>query len=157
MPPYPNAPSKHHDNTTPFTQCTMSTSMPTVKDFIASFLNQIPLVTGEPTYETLKNLCHLLQANTASVACTLGGGQHGYLGLVLYNAAYAMISAMTFIPPNFPGQHPTIPQGSSTAVTTNIICYHTESTCAQCKFMNIPPPSKTNSFMNQTHLCPHPS
>ena len=37
----------------------------------------------EPTYETLQHLKNELKANESSVPTTLGGGNHGYLGMVL--------------------------------------------------------------------------
>ena len=59
------------------------------------------------------------------------------LGGFLSITAYATISVMLFIAPNFPGQHPTICQGSSAAVTANTICHHTKSIGAWHKFINI--------------------
>ena len=43
-------------------------------------------------------------ANVSSVECDLGGGDHGYLGLVLNNEEYASITPapLPFNPPNFP-------------------------------------------------------
>ena len=32
----------------------------------------------------------------------MGGGDHGYLGLVLTNAEYATVTATTFLPPTYP-------------------------------------------------------
>ena len=57
---------------------------------------------GTPTNKTLKRLKMELRANASSVESDLGGGDHGYLGLVLTNAEYANVSAIPFVPPNFP-------------------------------------------------------
>ena len=44
-----------------------------------------------------------LQANASSVETDLGGRNHGYLGLVLTNAEYALIpNTQPFIAPNYP-------------------------------------------------------
>ena len=43
-------------------------------------------IRGEPTYETLHHLRSELKANAISVPTTLGGVNHGYLGMVLTNA-----------------------------------------------------------------------
>ena len=59
---------------------------------------------------------------------TLGGGNHGYLSLILSPATYATISPTAFIEPVYPGQHPTIPAGSNAANTSAIIHRHTEDT-----------------------------
>ena len=40
---------------------------------------------GCPTYESLQNLSTELKANASSVPSTMGGGQHGHLGLLLSN------------------------------------------------------------------------
>ena len=36
-----------------------------------------------PDYDAINEIHQLLTANAASVECNLGGGQNGYLGLVL--------------------------------------------------------------------------
>jgi hypothetical protein len=57
----------------------------------------------------------ILQLNAALVPSTLGGGAHGYLGLILSNAFYGVKSGndatnnpKLFIGPIFPGNQPTI-------------------------------------------------
>ena len=62
-------------------------------------------INGEPTYKSLKRLKTELRANASSVDTDLGGGDHGYLGLVLSDAEYARITPMpaAFVAPNFPG------------------------------------------------------
>ena len=40
-------------------------------------------INGEPTYKSLKRLKNELRANASSVDTDLGGGDHGYLVLVL--------------------------------------------------------------------------
>ena len=49
-------------------------------------------IRGEPTYETLHHLKNKLKANTSSVLTTLGGGNNGYLVMVLTPAEYRRIS-----------------------------------------------------------------
>ena len=62
-------------------------------------------ITGEPTNKSLKRLKTELRANASSVDTDLGGGDHGYLGLVLSDAEYARITPTpaAFVAPNFPG------------------------------------------------------
>ena len=61
-------------------------------------------IQGPPSNKTLKRLKTELRANASSVECELGGGDHGYLGLVLNNEEYASITPapLPFNPPNFP-------------------------------------------------------
>ena len=53
-------------------------------------------IQGEPTYKTLKRLKNELRANASSVDSNLGGGDHGYLGLVLTDEEYSRVA------PDFP-------------------------------------------------------
>ena len=46
----------------------------------------------EPTYETLHHLKNEVKANASSVPTTLGGGNHGYLGMILTPAEYCYIA-----------------------------------------------------------------
>ena len=48
-------------------------------------------IRGEPTYETLHHLKNELKANASSVPTTLGGGNHGYLGMILMSSEYHRI------------------------------------------------------------------
>ena len=60
-------------------------------------------ICGEPTNKALKTLQKELQANASSVETDLGGGNHGYLGLVLTDAEYTTIpNTQPFIPPTYP-------------------------------------------------------
>ena len=106
----------------------MTSTVPSVEDFTNAFPNHLSPIVGEPTYQTLKELKDQLKANAASIPTTLGGGNHGYLGLILSPAAYATISPTAFTEPAYPGQHPTIPAGTNAATTSAIIRRHTEDT-----------------------------
>ena len=60
-------------------------------------------IRGEPTHKSLKRLKLELQSNASSVETDLGGGNHGYLGLVLTDVEYASIPhTVPFVPPNYP-------------------------------------------------------
>ena len=62
-------------------------------------------ITGEPSNKLLKRLKTELCANASSVDTDLGGGDHGYLGLILTDVKYARITPTPppFVAPNFPG------------------------------------------------------
>ena len=115
----------------------MTSSVPSVEDFTNAFPTQVSPIVGEPTYATLKTLKDQLKANAASVPTTLGGGNHGYLGLILSPATYATISQTAFIEPAYLGQHPAIPGGTSAANTSAIIRRHTEDTRQWREFKNV--------------------
>ena len=77
-------------------------------DYVATYFphkTQIPIC-GEPTNADLKRLKTDLRANASSVDSNLGGGDHGYLGLVLSNTEYLAIPTVSntaFVPPPYPG------------------------------------------------------
>ena len=63
-------------------------------NYIDSYFEHSVLTTicREPTYETPHHLNNELIANASSVPTTLGGGNHGYLVMVLTQADYHRIS-----------------------------------------------------------------
>ena len=79
---------------------------PGAVDYVASYFKyKTPTpIQGTPTYKALKRLKAELRANASSVECDLGGGNHGYLGLVLSDQEYATVSPTPFIAPAYPGQ-----------------------------------------------------
>ena len=72
--------------------------------FYFKYSNHNP-INGKPTNKSLKRLKTELRANASIVDTDLeGGGNHGYLGLVLSDTEYARITSMlpVFVAPNFP-------------------------------------------------------
>ena len=49
-------------------------------------------IRGEPTYETLHHLKNELKDNASYVPTILGGGNHGYLGMIIKPAEYHHIT-----------------------------------------------------------------
>lgn len=74
-------------------------------DYKSNFF-ELPTLTrihGEPTYETLQRLHNEFKTNAGAVPSTLGGDNHGHLGLVLSPARYALISNVPYRRPPMPG------------------------------------------------------
>ena len=115
----------------------MSSSVPSVEDITNAFPTPITTITGELNYESLKTLKEQLKANANSIPATLGGGNHGYLGLILSPAAYTTITATHFVEPVYPGQHPNVPAGTSAANTSTIVRRHTEDLRQWHEFKNV--------------------
>ena len=104
----------------------MSTA--TIENIIDSFLNPtISIIEGEPTYETIKRAEKLLIENAASVHSTLGGGNHGFLGLILTPVKYHIVTGYTFEPHVNPGALPTIPQNATQHQIINANSVHKEN------------------------------
>ena len=62
-------------------------------DYAASYFKyKTPTpIRGVPTHKIIKRLKLELQANGSSVETDLGGGHHGYLGLICTDEEYATI------------------------------------------------------------------
>ena len=89
----------------------MTTSIQSVDDIRSVFLEStVQKMIGEPTYESIKALHKILKSNNASIATTLGGGNHGHLGLVLQPALYTVVTGSNYTAPNNPGATPNIPK-----------------------------------------------
>jgi hypothetical protein len=97
------------------------------EDKLQCVFTQPTQIHGEPTYETIIELRRTLKHNAASIPCTLGGAQHGYLALVVSETAYAMISNVPFAIPDPPTLHPTIPNGATAAQITELTSQHIEN------------------------------
>ena len=77
-------------------------------------------IRGEPTYKSFKKLKNELRANASSVDSDLGGGDHGYLGLILSENEYQRICPQhPFEAPAFPGKL-VIPRGTDTVDALNL-------------------------------------
>ena len=49
-------------------------------------------IIGEPNYSSINKISQELYANASSVPSTLGGGNHGHLGLVMNDYLYQIIA-----------------------------------------------------------------
>ena len=82
------------------------TSTYSLKDYKSTYF-EYPILTkiyGQLTVDNLLTIFCQLKRNAQCVTCTSGGGQLGYLGLILSPEAYAQIpNSQTFIQPTHPG------------------------------------------------------
>ena len=82
--------------------------------------------TGELNYKTIKDVEHKLIKNVSSCPSKLGGGNYGYLGLILIPEKHALVAGNNFIPhPNL-GSLPAFPanltQPQIAQVSTTHVC-----------------------------------
>ena len=82
-------------------------------------------IRGEPTFEMIHKIRNETKANAKSVYSNLGGGEHGYLGLVLTSVQYALVSPILFIYPTHPGPI-IILDGTTTHANSNMIIARTK-------------------------------
>mmetsp|Transcript_10058 Transcript_10058/g.14217 ORF Transcript_10058/g.14217 Transcript_10058/m.14217 type:complete len:136 (-) Transcript_10058:711-1118(-) len=79
----------------------MTTTFPTAIDYVNTYFVHVPLtkIRGEPNYDSLKELKEELMTNAQEVTTTLGGGSHGYLGLVVNPTEYSLSSTTPYVNP----------------------------------------------------------
>ena len=70
-------------------------------------------IQGEPDFASILKLKNEVKANAQSLPSTLGGGNHGYLGLVTTPVEYALVSNTPFTKEPYPGPL-TFPTGTTT-------------------------------------------
>ena len=75
----------------------------------------------------IKETHQTLTANAASVESALGGGQNGYLGLVLLPGHYTRISTAAFERLPNPGRTATVPEWTTLGEENRILSKHTEA------------------------------
>ena len=82
---------------------------------------------GEPSYKSIKQVEKLIIENAAAIHTNLGGGNLGYIGLVVSPAKYLIISGGTaFVPHPNPPPLPVIPAGSTQPQIASITATHKE-------------------------------
>ena len=80
-------------------------------------IKTLPIILGEPDYTSINTMVKFLYGNAASRPTTLGGGQHGHIGLIMTHLLYATIVPNTaYTAPIDPGVLP--PMASNLAVVT---------------------------------------
>ena len=86
----------------------------------------LPKHSGKPDYSAIKDTHQLLTANAVSVECDLGGGQNGYLSLILPPKQYPCVSRTAFVLPSNPGKTAHVPAWTAPTEEKRVLCKHTE-------------------------------
>jgi hypothetical protein len=96
----------------------------TVEDVMASFPHPVlPIVQGEPDYQTIHATRKFLQANSRAIDTHLGGGTLGHFGLIISDTSYAMIYPTTdagpiiWTTPQAPGRAPANTDGTAAQIS----------------------------------------
>jgi hypothetical protein len=110
----------------------------TPDELLAGFPHSsLPKVTGEPTFEDLKVIRRLLNANAMSVSSYVGGGRHGHLGIIMTIEEYFAIAADVFPVPDNPGASPEVVVGMTAAVIAELTRLHREATQVYHTYHNV--------------------
>jgi len=101
------------------------TMIPNYRETLFDYPDLTP-IHGVPSYDTLKLMTNQLKANARNVRTPLGGGLHGYLGLLLTGQQYSILSPTPFIRPAHPGPL-VIPAFQLQHIVTAIQSQHNEA------------------------------
>jgi hypothetical protein len=83
-----------------------------VDNIVAKFpTKNIPPISGEPDYASISSMVQTMYGNAASLPTTLGGGQHGHVGLIMTPILYATLSDTNYESPDNPGNNIVQPAG----------------------------------------------
>ena len=64
-----------------------------VDDIIEKFLMKtLSIISGEPDYASINTMVQFIYGNSASLPTTLGGGQHGHIGLIITHLLYTTLA-----------------------------------------------------------------
>eukprot|EP00957_Ditylum_brightwellii_P141240 10761021-Ditylum_brightwellii.AAC.1 len=66
----------------------------------------LPRLVGQSTYKNLYEIHKLLMENASKIPSTIGGGNHGHLGLIIEAPKYLQLTGVAFTMPPNPGPVP---------------------------------------------------
>ena len=94
-----------------------------VDDVVAKFpMKTMPKIDRELDYENINKMMQLLYGKSASLPTTLGGGQHGHIGIIMTPQLYTTLAITPYKSPTDPGITPTHATGASAAIRqTNLL------------------------------------
>ena len=83
--------------------------------------------TSEPNYHVIKDIEWKLIKNASLYPSELGGGNHGYLGLILIPEKHVLVTGHTFTPHPNPGSLPTFPPNPTQPQIAQVSTTHKEA------------------------------
>ena len=88
-----------------------------VDDVVAKIpMKAMPKIDREPDYVNINTMMQLLYGNDASLPTTVGGGQHGHIGIIMTPHLYTTLANTPYKSPPDPGITPTHATGASAAI-----------------------------------------
>ena len=98
-----------------------------VDNVVAKFpMKTMPKIDGEPDYGNINTMMQLLYDNAASLPTTLGGGQHGHIGIIMTPQLYTTLAKTPCKGPTDPGITPIHATGASAAIRQTDFLEHKE-------------------------------
>lgn len=103
---------------------TLTIKPTSANDFYENFTGTPDHIQGQPSYNDIRILRDAIYANAAAVPSTLGGGNHGHLGMVMEDNVFATLSATAWQTPVLPVLPP-LPAQATAAQIAEINRRHT--------------------------------
>ena len=98
-----------------------------VDDVVAKFpMKTMPKLDGEPNYGNINTMVQLLYEKAASLPTTLGGGQHGHIGIIMTTQLYNTLANTLYKNPPDTGITPTHAIGASAEIRQTNFLVHKE-------------------------------
>ena len=55
-------------------------------------MKTLPIISGKPDYASINTMVQFIYGKSVSLPTTLGGGQHGHIGLIMSHLLYATLA-----------------------------------------------------------------
>ena len=93
----------------------------TVDQIVAKLPHKVfPVIEVEPYYQSIHGMWDLLYSNTSTLATAIGGGNHGHIGITMWNTLYTKILPIPYNVPMDPGGTSISPAQATTEVGLKI-------------------------------------
>ena len=129
----------------------------TVDTTIAKFLMKTPpIFLGDPDYDSINIVVQFLYGSSASLPATLGGVQHGHIGLITTHLIYATLEPTNaYTAPIDPGLLPPMAPNLSLVTCETQKNAHEEARCIYDNHTNMDDALKAQliNIVNDTYLC----
>ena len=96
-----------------------------VDDIVTKLLTKIlPPIPGKPDYDCISQHNQLMYGNAGTLPTKLGGGAHGYVGLIMKATLYVTLSSTAYVAPIGPPLTPVIPTTATSAARQQLCDQH---------------------------------
>ena len=98
-----------------------------IDDIVTKFPTKIlPPIPCKPDYECISQFNQIIYGNATILPTTLGGGEHGHVGLIMKATLYVTLSATAYVTPNEPPLTPEVPSTATSASRQQLHDQHAE-------------------------------
>ena len=107
------------------------------EEYYTAFPAHAAKIHGQPSYDDIRQLRQVIYQNAASVKSSMGGEQHGHLGMVMDATTYATVSNTPWTDPPDPGPNVVPQEGATQYQIAEAHRIHMQSQKARNEFLNL--------------------